>query len=77
MGATTRETIVLTSPTRDSDIEEVQIQEVYSPVKSFKTAYDLASSDDVPCPICNCRIPKSRIDVHANICADAGLLVSF
>ena len=77
VGAATRETIVLTSPTRDSDIEEVQIQEVYSPVKSLKTAYDLGSNDDVPCPICNCRIPKSRIDVHANICADAGLLVSF
>ena len=77
VGATTRETVVLTSPARDSDIEEVQIQEVYSPVKSLKTVCDLGSGDDVPCPICNCRFPTSRIDVHANICADAGLLVSF
>jgi hypothetical protein len=87
----------LTSPTWDSEIEEIQIPEVKMPevkileveipevevpevkipeiYSPLKTAFDLGLSD-VLCPICNCLFPEARIQIHANICADAGLLVS-
>ncbi|CAB4031464.1 Hypothetical predicted protein, partial [Paramuricea clavata] len=74
VGATTRETIVLTSPTRESDAEVVEIQQVHSPVN---TAYDVVPNESVPCPFCRCWFPSSRINVHANICVESGPLMSF
>ncbi|XP_028400541.1 uncharacterized protein LOC114523723 isoform X2 [Dendronephthya gigantea] len=59
VGSTIHETVILSSSDERGDLE------IMSPIKS-------ASADHMfCCPVCMDRIPKWRINIHANVCADA------
>ena len=48
-------------------VEETEVESSPEPTVDLTV---LDSTDSVPCPICSRKFPVSRINFHANICAE-------